>query len=385
MDLHFATFCCLSATIAMTIQVANFLNIANGLAQQIKAKVSDVLAELELTGAQVENLNAYLPWEYCRRALDLATRRTGRPHFGLHLGFNANPLIMGQDLGLFVQVCPDFRTVLREFCRHCAVMGEMTTFLFHENRHEAALRFKGLSVWRQADPDTYRAGMELNTATIVTITRQLTQNAVQIVRLEFDYPRTTELESTYRQAFGENIKLEFGHNFCAVVFAAESLQLKNPFFQEAMYNQMRSNLEIRANGYRGAIALSESIRVLLEERYFQPRQPDLHVDDVARQFNHTVRQLQRDLKSERLSFNGLRQAVKKELAMRFLLYKSNQELADLLKFADVPAVSKWFKQQFGQPPEQMRRAGPSTVGSLPPAAVPAPAGPDARGAGPTAD
>jgi AraC-like DNA-binding protein len=338
----------------MTIQTPHLLNIVHNLAQHTKAPPDSLLKELGLLPAQVEDLNAYLPWEIFQKALDLALLRTGNLHFGLTIGFNANPLIMGQELGLFMQVCPDFRTVATGFCHYSRVMGEMTSFFFQEKRSEPALRFKGITAWRQASFQSYRAGMELYAAATVTLSRQLTQNAVQIIRLEFDYPRTDDLENAYRQAFGKGIEVRFDCAQCGVVFSPESLHLKNPFFQETLFNRIKSNLEILVDGYRQAIPLSRSIQMLLEETYFQPREKEFPVEKVARRFNHSVRQLQRELKAQNLSFHLLRNEVKKNLADRFLLYKTNQELADLLKFADVPAFVKWFKTQFDQPPDHLR-------------------------------
>jgi AraC-like DNA-binding protein len=67
-----------------------------------------------------------------------------------------------------------------------------------------------------------------------------------------------------------------------------------------------------------------------------------------------VRHLQRELKFCNHSFRDLRNEVKMKLANKFLLSKTNQELSDLLKFADVTAFVKWFKIHFDHPPDQLR-------------------------------
>lgn len=339
----------------MKILAANFLNILHHLSKYSRTPMVWLLNELGLAPEEIANLNDYVPWSYCRQALLLSVQHTGKPFFGLVIGATAHPLVAGPELGMCLQVCPDFRTMVEVFSLYSPLLGNAGCFQYQERKGESVLYFKGLSAWKADCAVSYRTGMEIYAASIVSVSRQLTQNGVRILRLEFDYPKSREMEQAYRGSFGEQIKIEFGHSQCAVVFSVESMQIKNPYYEASLYHQIRSNLEMRLRRQQQDFPIQECIKSLLEEQYFQPRLPEMQIEQVAEHLNQTVRHLQRELQAESCSFRGLRNEVKTELANRYLSYKSNQELADLLKFADVTAFSRWFKSQFLLPPNQLRQ------------------------------
>ena len=81
------------------------------------------------------------------------------------------------------------------------------------------------------------------------------------------------------------------------------------------------------------------------------------VEQVSRHLGLSARTLQRRLEQAGLSFQQVLNETRKESAQRYLeggTY-SVSEIAGLLGFGEVSAFSRWFAQQFGQPPSRWQR------------------------------
>ena len=87
------------------------------------------------------------------------------------------------------------------------------------------------------------------------------------------------------------------------------------------------------------------------------RDDEGHVDRVAKRLGLTARSLQRRLKDEGSSFNGVREQVRKDLSRRYLDDNlSIAEISFLLGFSEPSAFFRAFKRWTGQTPIEARRS-----------------------------
>jgi AraC-like DNA-binding protein len=88
-------------------------------------------------------------------------------------------------------------------------------------------------------------------------------------------------------------------------------------------------------------------------------QGDASLAGVAKALNLTPRTLQRRLQAENIVFSQLLDTVRAELARAYLCERgaSLGQIAERLGYADGSAFTRWFVEQFGQPPSRWREHG----------------------------
>jgi AraC-like DNA-binding protein len=90
-------------------------------------------------------------------------------------------------------------------------------------------------------------------------------------------------------------------------------------------------------------------------------QGDASLAGVAKALGLTPRTLQRRLQAEGIVFSQLLDAVRADLAKAYLCERgaSLGQIAERLGYADGSAFTRWFVEQFGQPPSRWRERRPS--------------------------
>lgn len=146
--------------------------------------------------------------------------------------------------------------------------------------------------------------------------------------------------------------LEFNSAFNGFSFDSADLKMPLPLADPMMANHAQRMLSlVRLPAFNAPVSdhTRHSISLLLSDG-------NASVDRVAANLSQTPRGLQRALQAEGTKFGDLLNEVKRDLAQRLLSPAGGSitSVSQSLGYANLPAFSRWFEQEFGMPPTKWR-------------------------------
>jgi AraC-like DNA-binding protein len=154
--------------------------------------------------------------------------------------------------------------------------------------------------------------------------------------------------SAHERVFGRIV--EFGHDFNGIVCSRGDLDVANPNADPAMARYAEQLFETTHGGPSGTLGEVRQLVVMLLGT------GDCTIERVAQHLGLDRRTVHRHLAREGQTFSGVVDAVRRELATRYLK-DSHRTLADvsgLLGFAAPSGFSRWYRRQFDAQPSQRR-------------------------------
>ncbi len=321
--------------------------LACGRARQEGVEVELLLRKAGLTHQQIDDPCARLAVKSQIRFLELAATTLKDEGLGFHLAQKFD-LRMG---GLFYYVLASSDTLgeaLRRGVRYSAIVNEGITLRLREGK-AIRISFEYAGVARHSD----RHQIEFAMATLVRICRQLTNRHLPASRASFTHQRSDDT-SEYRTFFGSDVR--FGAAVDEVAFPTSIRQIPvvgaDPYLNELLINYCDQALAARSTK-RGSFGSSVENVIALHLPHGKAR-----IGEIARKLGVSQRTLARRLSSEGLTFAGVLQRLKSDLAKRHLADEtlSISEIAWLVGYQDVSAFTHAFKRWTGRAPRAIRQA-----------------------------
>jgi len=155
----------------------------------------------------------------------------------------------------------------------------------------------------------------------------------------------------YRVMFSHNLRFERPRT--RIIFAADCLDLpmrRTPQELQRFLNRAPANILVK---YRDPDSLARRLRQQLRE---QPPHSWPEAEELARQLHLSAATLRRRLAEEGQTWQGLKDSVRRELAMAWLAEAplSFESIAERLGFADASSFYKAFRKWSGASPGQYR-------------------------------
>ena len=149
---------------------------------------------------------------------------------------------------------------------------------------------------------------------------------------------------------------EFDCGFTGLVYTKAAFALPNESADPRMLRYMQDYLELLRRP-DDDIAIDERIRRALLILLPQGRAT---LDQVGEEIGIHPRTLQRLLEKEGLSFARVLSDARRELAIRYLRTPERPlgNVASLIGFASASSFTRWFRGEFGVPPQTWRAAAP---------------------------
>jgi AraC-like DNA-binding protein len=309
------------------------------------ADVHLLLRTAGLSLAQIDDSNARLDVRRQIKFLNLVSEALGDNLLGFHLSQNFDLRRMG--LLYYVMSSSD---TLGEAIRYAARYGSIVNEgirLTHREGNRIGLIFEYVGVSRHLD----RHQIEFFITALLRGCRQLTNRQLTADKVSFVHLRTeaSEMRSFYRceLEFGADAdKMEFLPSIRHIPIVSADPYLNNiliKYCEEALAHRVpnRSSLEASA---------CNAIAVLLPHGKAQ-------MGEVARKLAMSQRTLARRLASEGLTFAGVLDSLRCDLARRHLAdrHLSISQIAWLLGYKDVSAFSHAHKRWTGKTPRATQR------------------------------
>lgn len=274
---------------------------------------------------------------------------TNDENMGLYLGERSTPPIIGQ-AGYLQLSSKDVLTAFKSTIYYYKTFTRLYEFRFSESEELIQFFFEPIALWNEISPQTARQGTDIPFAATLNFTKVLCGRKVYPLKVQYRYPPlrdTTEHERIFkcRPLFDQP------HN--CIVFNKRSLEIPilgyNPQLNAAIEVLLRERMGLDG----GDNTFSEQVKSRMLESY-QYGFPEL--EDIAVSLNTTARTLQRKLQEEGLTFRGLEDAMKAEIACRLLKDRSIplKEIANKLGYADRSSFQRAFKQWTGVTPGQYK-------------------------------
>ena len=309
------------------------------------APLAPILSKAGLTAEQIDNRHARLKVQSQIRFLELAADAL---HDDL-LGFGLAQDFDLREIGLLYYVLASSEILadaLHRAQRYSGIVNEGISLRFRAGR-ETAINLIHVDVDRQSDQHQ----IEFWLTSLVRLCRQLTNRRLVPSRVRVIH-RRTRTPPALRSFLG--CEVEFGSNVDEIAFPAP---VKNmPIVGADLYlNEMLIRYCEEALAHREV--RHETLRQKLQKA-IAPLLPHgkARADTVARQLGMSHRTLARRLSAEGLTFSGILDELKADLARRYLQDKdlAISQIAWLLGYREVSAFTHAFKRWTGKTPRQER-------------------------------
>ena len=319
--------------------------LAYAHADEKGADVDILLRKAGLSRGQIDDPAAHLEVPRQIRFLNLVAEALGDDLLGFHLSQNFEPRTIG--LLYYVLASSDtLNEAIRRVARYSSIVNEGVRLTQREGKGiDLAIEYVGIS--RHLD----RHQIEFWMAGIMRICRQLTNRHLTADRVTFVHRRsvTSELRSFY------GCKLKFGADADQATFPLSGRNIPvvsaDPYLNKLLIKYCEEALAHRETTRSSfGTSVENAIAVLLPHGRAQNSQ-------VARKLGMSQRTLGRRLASEGLTFTGVLNALRSDLAKRHLGDRSLSisKIAWLLGYSDVSAFSTAHKRRTGMTPQASRR------------------------------
>jgi AraC-like DNA-binding protein len=320
--------------------------LACSRAVQEGVKVELLLRRAGLTRQQIDDPGVRLEVKNQIKFLELVATAVKDDFLGFHLALKVDLRQMG--LLYYAQASSDtLEEALQRAARYSSIVNEGLALSFHGGG-DLGINFEYVGVARHSD----RHQIEFSMVTLVRICRQLTKRHLPASRVSLTH-RRSEDTSEFRTFFGCGVT--FGAPVDRVIFSkAREMPLvdTDPYLNELLIKYCDQAIADRSTK-RSSFGLSveNAIALLLPHG-------KAHASEIARKLGVSRRTLARRLASEGLTFAGIVQSLKSDLAKRHLTDQtlSVSEIAWLLGYQDVSAFTHAFKRWTGRAPTALREA-----------------------------
>jgi AraC-like DNA-binding protein len=320
--------------------------LAYDRAKREGVEVNGLLRKAGLTHQQIVDPRARLPVKAQIKFIDLAAVALKDDRLGFHLAQKFDL----RKVGLLYYVLASSDTIdeaLQRAARYSAIVNEGITLRFHE-RKNIGISFEYVGVARHSDCHQIEFAM----VALIRTCRELTNRHLQASQVSFNHRRSNDT-SEFRTFFGSDVM--FSAAVDEVDFSSSIKQMPilgaDPYLNGLLVEYCEQAISARATKPSSfELSVENALALLLPHG-------EARANAIARKLGVSRRTLARRLASERLTFAGLVQRFKCDLAKRHLEDKtlSISEIAWLLGYQDVSAFTHAFKRWTGTAPRAVRQ------------------------------
>jgi AraC-like DNA-binding protein len=328
------------------IRSASLTNYAE-VARKVGLEPHRLLAEFGLPPRCLREPEMNIPIDAVRGLLEASAERSGTASFGLLMA-EARRLSSLGPLGLLIREQPTLRLAVETLARYGNRLNAALFLTVDESGDVVVLR-EELIVGGGGE---IRQSTELAIGVAFRILRIFLGADWRPLRVCFAHDAPAD-RGAHERVFGRNV--EFGHDFNGIVCARSDLEISNPNADPGIARMARQMLEAAPTGREADMTsqVRELVVMLLPTG-------TCTIERIAQNLGVDRRTVHRHLVRESQSFSRIVQAVRLELAERYVKEprRALTEVASLLGFSAPSVFSRWHRRHFGARPSARRAGAP---------------------------
>ena len=314
------------------------------VARQVGLDPAAMLGEFRLPASCLDQPELKLSADAVRQLLEASAERSGVETFGLMMAEARRLSDLGL-LGLLIREQPTLRLAVEAFVSHGRRLNDALFLTIEESGDVLVLR-EELIVGRSGP---VRQSTELAIGVAFRMLRSFLGPQWRPLRVCFAHEAPRDL-TVHRRLFGRGV-VEFGHDFNGIVCLRRDLDLPNPSADPGIARLARKMVEAEGFDEMPMVAQVRDLAVQLLGS------GSCTVERAAQHLGVDRRTIHRHLAREGETFSGIVDAVRIELAERYVR-DGRRSLADvsvMLGFAAPSSFSRWYRKQFGVAPSARLR------------------------------
>jgi AraC-like DNA-binding protein len=295
-----------------------------------------LLDEFGLPRAGLDEPDLMIPVDAVALMLEASAQRCGDESLGLKIAEARKVSSLGP-LGMFAREQPTLRDAITALSDYARLINEALVITAEQDADVAIVRVELLV----GDVGPIRQAMELAVGVVLKTMRTFLGAEWKPRRTCFVHGAPHE-GTVHARFLGRDVV--FGQDFNGLVCTRRDLDVVNPDADPTMARYARQLLETwRSQGHESFV---DSVRQLV---VMQLGSGGCTVERIAHLLRVDRRTIHRRLAQEQQTFSGLVDAVRRELASRYLADRKRTlaEISGLLGFAAPSGFSRWYRQQFG--------------------------------------
>jgi AraC-like DNA-binding protein len=307
----------------------------------------EILKNVDLTADEVHSPKARISLTDLMTACKNAIRLSSDPHLPYRIGTSVHISAYGM-YGFAILCCPDFRKTMVFAELYHALAAPLATIEFTEE--------EGFASWviepntrAVTDPQVYRFITEMQMGIHISLMRDIMGLAFTPDRINLAYPEA--------QDFGLPVD-EIG---CPLTFASRTNQItfRSTWLDQAANLGNKTTYPVVAalcddllSDLKSRVGLAGEIRALLIRDITNP--PTLAA--IAKFLEISDRSLRRQLREQGISFRGLRDELRMQIALKYLRTTrlANEDIALALGFSDAANFRRAFRRWTNMSPSEIR-------------------------------
>ncbi len=309
------------------------------VAQQVGLNPLPLLSNAGLSRAILDNPDHKIPASAVVTLLEESARAADCQSFGLRMAETRQISDFGA-VGLLITHQPTLREVLLALINYRHLLNEALTLHVSDVGKQIIIRQEVVT-----DPPMYsRQATELALGVLSRAGNALLGSHWKPERALFLHEAPSDLQ-LHRRIF--RCKLEFGSEYNGFICAAADLDYPCSAANPALARYAEQLLQSLPKA--GDRSIESEVH---EAIYLLMPMGRATVEQVAQSLAMNVRTLQRQLEEHGVTFSGLVNTVRRELAVRYIEggQHSLGHVAELLGYSTQTSFTRWFKTEFGVAP-----------------------------------
>jgi AraC-like DNA-binding protein len=318
----------------------------DGLVEQ-GCPTGEILRDVKLAVDQVHSPKSRISLAELMTACRNAVRLASDPHLPYRIGTSIHISAYGM-YGFAILCCPDFRKAMAFAELYHALAAPLATIEFTEA--------DGLASWiiepnarAATDPQLYRFITEMQIGIHISLMRDIMGPAFTPDRISLAYPQAHDFGLPTEQI---GCPLSFASSTNGIVFRSAWLDQAANLGNRTTYPAVVALCDDLLNDLKSRIGVAGEIRALLLRELTNP--PSLAA--IAKRLEVSDRSLRRQLREQGISFRGLLDELRMQVALKYLRTTrlANEDIALALGFSDAANFRRAFRRWTNKSPSEIR-------------------------------
>jgi AraC-like DNA-binding protein len=313
----------------------------------------EILRDVNLTVDEVHSPKSRISLAELMTACKNAIRLSNDPHLPYRIGTSIHISAYGM-YGFAILCCPDFRKAMAFAELYHALAAPLATIEFTEE--------DGLASWviepnarAAADPQLYRFITEMQIGIHISLMRDVMGAAFIPDRINLAYPEAHDFGLAADQI---GCRLSFASRTNQIMFRSAWLDQVASLGNKTTYPAVVALCDDLLNDLESRIGIAGTIRAHLLRNITNP--PTLAA--IAKLLEVSDRSLRRQLRERGISFRGLLDGLRMQIALKYLRTTrlANEDIALALGFSDATNFRRAFRRWTNKSPSEIRTAAEKT-------------------------